>query len=445
MRRDQLIAGEVPTFSVEKRYICKDGSLTWANVTVSLVRTPTGEPDYFISIVEDISERKRLEDQLRQAQRMETVGRLAGGVAHDFNNLLTAISGYSAFALESLPPSDPVRADIEQVVKAADRAAGLTRQLLAFSRRQIIEMRVISLNDLVLDMDKMLRRLIGEDIELATIPGDDLASARADPGQLEQVLVNLVVNARDAMPGGGTLTIETANVSLDEGYARLHPGLESGDYVMLAVTDTGTGMTDEVKSHLFEPFFTTKGVGKGTGLGLSTVYGIVKQHGGYTYVYSELGKGSTFKVYLPAVEAEAEGLSRRDAEGYLPKGSETVLVVEDEATVRGFIVRTLAELGYKPLEAINGEEALRVAREHHGPIHLLLTDVVMPQMGGKELGAQMRVERPDIRVLFASGYTDSTIVHDGILDKGLAFLQKPFTTATLARKVREVLGTISQD
>jgi PAS domain S-box-containing protein len=391
-----------------------------------------------VSIV-DITERKRLEGRLLQSQKMETVGRLAGGIAHDFNNLLTAISGYATFALESLPTSDPVRADIEQVIKAGDRAAALTRQLLAFSRRQIIEMRATNLNDLILDIDKMLRRLISEDVELVTIPGDSLWPVKADPGQLEQVLVNLAVNARDAMPGGGTLTIETANASLDEEYARHNPGVEPGEYVLLAVSDTGTGMTDEVKLRLFEPFFTTKEVGKGTGLGLATVYGIVKQHGGNIYVYSEVGIGSTFKVYMPAVDVEAEGMPRRDAAGYLPRGSETVLVVEDEATLRALVVRALTELGYKCLEAGNGEEALRVAQAHPGPIHILLADVVMPQMGGKELAQQLQAARPDTRVLFASGYTGDAIVHGGMLGKGAAFLQKPFTTAALARKVREVL------
>jgi two-component system cell cycle sensor histidine kinase/response regulator CckA len=439
MYRSQLLAGEVPTFSMEKRYLRKNGSLIWANVTVALVKTPTGEPDYFISIVEDITERKRLEAQLVQSQKMETVGRLAGGVAHDFNNLLTAISGYANFALEALPVGDPVRDDVVQIIKAGDRAAGLTRQLLAFSRRQIIEMRTINLNDLILDLDKMLRRLIGEDIELVTLPTSGLGKVKADPGQIEQVLVNLVVNARDAMPGGGTLTLETANVTMDEEYALRYPGARPGEYVMLTVSDTGTGMSEEVKSHLFEPFFTTKDPGKGTGLGLATVYGIVKQHNGNIYVDSEPGGGSSFRVYLPLVEVDSERLPRRDAEGYLPLGSETVLTVEDEASVRSITARVLTELGYRVLEAANGEDALRVAQKHDGPIHLLVTDVVMPQMGGGELAGRMATMRPEVKVLFVSGYTDEAIVRAGILNRRAAFLQKPFTTAALARKVRETL------
>ncbi len=427
----------VPAPLMEEKFLRLDGTEFYADVLAVPIKWG-GEPAVQV-IIRDSTPRREMEERLLQAQKMEVVGRLAGGVAHDFNNILTAINGYATFALDALHPGDPVRADVEQIVASAERAANLTRQLLAFSRRQIIEQRVVSLNDLVLNLDKMLRRLIGEDIELVVIPGEDLAPVKADPGQIEQVIVNLAVNARDAMPGGGKLIIETANVSLDAEYAQRHPGAQVGDYVLLAVTDTGVGMTDEVKAHLFEPFFTTKEPGKGTGLGLATVYGIVKQHGGNIYAYSELGKGTTFKIYLPAVEAEAERLPRRDEEGYVPRGTETVLVVEDEANVRAIVTRTLTEQGYTVLEAADGYEALRLARDYEGEIHLLLTDVVMPQMGGKELSERFAAIRPGVKTLFMSGYTDNAIVHRGILEPGVAFLQKPFTAAALARRVRQAL------
>ncbi len=435
MRRGQEEGEPAPL--IEEKLLRLDGSEFWADVCAVPIEWG-GQPAVQV-IIRDITERKQMEERLLQAQKMEVVGRLAGGVAHDFNNILTAITGYATFALEALPPSDPVCQDIQQVLDSAQRAANLTRQLLAFSRRQVMEQRTISLNDLIMNLDKMLRRLIGEDVELITLPGENLAAVRADAGQIEQVIVNLAVNARDAMPNGGKLIIETANVTLGEEYARRHPGAEPGDYVLLAVSDTGVGMTDEVKAHLFEPFFTTKGPGKGTGLGLATVYGIVKQHGGNIYAYSEPGKGTTFKIYLPAVRAEAERLPRRDDEGIIPGGTETVLVVEDEPLVRSMIMRTLREQGYRILEAANGNEALRLAEEYEGEIHLLLTDVVMPQMGGKELQERLAALRPGIRALFVSGYTDNAIAHRGILDPGVAFLQKPFTSAALARKVRQVL------
>ncbi|GAB4402016.1 MAG: hypothetical protein Kow00123_11880 [Anaerolineales bacterium] len=427
----------LPAPLIEEKLLRLDGTEFYADV-LAVPITWGGEPAVQV-IIRDSTERKEMEERLLQAQKMEVVGRLAGGVAHDFNNILTAINGYATFALDALPRGDPVRADVEQILASAERASNLTRQLLAFSRRQIIEQRVVSLNDLILNLDKMLRRLIGEDIELVVIPGEDLSPVKADPGQIEQVIVNLAVNARDAMPNGGKLIIETANVSLDAEYAQRHPGAQVGDHVLLAVTDTGLGMTDEVKAHLFEPFFTTKEPGKGTGLGLATVYGIVKQHGGNIYAYSELGKGTTFKIYLPAVEAEAERLPRRDEEGYVPRGTETVLVVEDEANVRAIVTRTLTEQGYTVLEAADGYEALRLARDYEGEIHLLLTDVVMPQMGGKELSERFAAIRPGVKTLFMSGYTDNAIVHRGILDPGVAFLQKPFTAAALARRVRQAL------
>jgi two-component system cell cycle sensor histidine kinase/response regulator CckA len=389
----------------------------------------------------DMTEHRRLEEQLLQSQKMETIGRLAGGVAHDFNNLLTAITGHAQFALDGLPVGDPSRDDLQQVLRAADRAASLTRQLLAFSRRQIIEPRAVDLGELVRHTEKMLRRLIAENIELVTAYGDEPCVVLADPAQMEQVLVNLVVNAREAMPDGGRLEIDVKPITLDSRYADEHMDIVPGDYVQLSVTDTGTGMTDEVKAHLFEPFYTTKGPDKGTGLGLATVYGIVRQHQGTVWVYSEVGKGSTFKVFLPRVGQTAERLPRRDEAGFLPTGTETVLVVEDEPLVRKVVARSLREQGYNVLQAADGLEALEVAQRHNGAIHLLITDVIMPQMGGKDLADRLRQVRPEMAVLFVSGYTDSAIVHDGVLEEGTAFLQKPFSVAALARKAREVLDT----
>ena len=397
-------------------------------------------PDLVLVHTEDITERKRLEAQLLWSQKMETVGRLAGGVAHDFNNLLTTIIGYAELAIMGLHPSDRIYSDLQEILKASERAARLTQQFLAFSRRQIIEPKVVNLNKILADTDRMLRRLIGEDIELATVPAEDLWPVKVDPGQIAQVIVNLAVNARDAMPEGGKLTIETRCVTLDEGYARQRVTVSPGDYVMLAVSDTGVGMTREVKEHLFEPFFTTKEVGKGTGLGLATCYGIVKQSGGNIWVYTEPGRGTTFKIYLPRVQERAETLPKRDEAGYLPGGTETVLLVEDEPSVRNMAARILREQGHTVLEAATGEEALRVAKEKgEDRIHLLLTDVVMPRMGGRELADRLRVDRPDIKVLFFSGYTDEAVARHGVLDRGAAFLQKPFSPAALARKVRELL------
>jgi PAS domain S-box-containing protein len=422
---------------IEAKYLRLDGKVV--DVEVSAVPFVYQGADGALAFVRDITEHKRLEAQFLQAQKMEIVGRLAGGVAHDFNNLLTAISGNAEFALEDLPAEHPARSDIQEIAKAADRAASLTRQLLAFSRRQIIELHVVSLNDLVLNLDRMLRRLIGEDIELVTLPAADLGLTKADPGQIEQSLVNLVINARDAMPNGGKLTIETANFAIDEAFAQDYPGAVPGEYVMLVVSDTGAGMTAEVKAHLFEPFFTTKGVGKGTGLGLAMVFGIVKQHGGHIYVDSAVGHGTTIKIYLQRVDEPTGNPPQFDHIGQTPRGHETVLVVEDEPVVRGMAVRLLKELGYVILQASNGQEGLRVAAEHAGPIHLLLTDVVMPQMGGKELAERITAMRPGIGVLYMSGYAEDAIAHQGELDGDVAFLPKPFQIAVLGRKVREVL------
>ena len=394
----------------------------------------------FAEHIRSEEEKAVLQEQLRQSQKMEAIGQLAGGIAHDFNNLLTIIKGYSQLSLLDLKESDPLWGNIQEIQKATQRATDLTRQLLAFSRRQILDLKVIDLNSLLKDLDKMLRRIIGEDIELATLLTEELGRVKIDPGQFEQMILNLAVNARDAMPSGGKLTIETANVILDEEYAHTHIGVTPGPYVRLSVSDTGVGIPMEVKEKVFEPFFTTKEKGKGTGLGLSTVYGIVKQSGGNIWVYSEPAHGTTFKIYLPRVEEDLDTLYGRDESDFLPGGGETVLLVEDEPSVRDLAHRLLNQQGYKVLEAANGEEALHVAQEHAGEkIHLLLTDVVMPRMGGKELTDQLKIFRPDIKVLYASGYTDNAIVHHGVLERGTHFLQKPFSPSGLVRKVREVL------
>lgn len=395
----------------------------------------------------DITERKHAEEalrasqlQLQQSQKLEAVGQLAGGVAHDFNNLLTAINGYSSLALKRLDDTSPLKPYLEEVKKAGDRAASLTRQLLAFSRKQILEPKVLDLNDVVSDLSKMLRRVIGEDIELSASPTSDLGLVEADPGQIEQIIMNLVVNARDAMPSGGKVTIETANVFLDDEYAREHLATEPGQYVMLAVSDTGTGMDAETQARIFEPFFTTKELEKGTGLGLSTVYGIVKQSGGFIWVYSEPGHGTTFRIYFPRVDAE-KTTEAKPVDEAAQHGSETILVVEDEDVVRKLAREILEDAGYEVLVADKGEEAIRQCLEHPQEIHLLLSDVVMPGAGGKEIAERLIPLRPGMKVLFMSGYTDEAIVHHGVLDSDVKFIQKPFSPAALARKVREVLDS----
>lgn len=389
----------------------------------------------------EVSERKMAEEQLRQAQKMEAVGKLAGGVAHDFNNLLTAINGHSDLAMRRLKQDDPLYDKLEKIKKAGERAATLTHQLLAFSRKQILQPKVLDLNQVVFEMNKMLQPLIGEDIDLLTKLKPDLGMVKADPGQLEQVLMNLSVNARDAMPKGGKLTIETANVYLDEDYAGRHLSITPGWYVMLAVSDTGSGMDAQTQERIFDPFFTTKEVGKGTGLGLSTVYGIVKQSGGSIWVYSELGRGTTFKVYLPCVNRCAEEPVSSTDSNKLSEGNETVLLVEDEEMVREMAKEILEESGYRVLEAKHGHEALLIAGQYRGPIHLMLSDVVMPQMSGRELAEQFISLRKDMKVLYMSGYTDDAIVHHGVLDEGTSFIEKPFTPNALARKIRETLNT----
>jgi signal transduction histidine kinase/CheY-like chemotaxis protein len=390
----------------------------------------------------ELFERERgNQEQLRQAQKMEAVGRLAGGIAHDFNNLLTVINGNNDLALRKLGDESAAHRNLDQIRKAGERARDLTRQLLAFSRKQVLQPKVLQLNSVVADIDKMLRQLIGEDVDLLTVLDPSLELVKADPGQLEQVLMNLVVNARDAMPKGGKLTIETGNVYLDKDYADTHNSVQSGSYVMLAVSDTGSGMDSRTREKIFEPFYTTKEVGKGTGLGLSTVYGIVKQSGGNIWVYSEPGKGTTFKIYFPVVEQKIEVAAHSSKPIALPGGSETILLVEDEVLVRNMAREVLQLSGYNVLEASHGKEALKITQEFDKPIHLVVTDVVMPQMSGPELAGLLEKSSPLLKVLYMSGYTDEAIVHHGVLDEGVAFLEKPFTPGAFARKVREVLNS----
>ncbi len=382
------------------------------------------------------AERKRLEEQLGQSQKMEAIGRLAGGIAHDFNNLLTGINGYAEMLLAALAPGDPIRGDLEEIRRAGERASSLTSQLLAFSRKQVIAPRVIDPNEVIERARNLLRRIIGEDIELTVVAAERVGRIKADPSQLDQVLVNLAVNARDAMPGGGKLTIETANVRLDEAYCQAYEA-KPGDYVMLAVTDTGCGMDAETRARVFEPFFTTKGKEHGTGLGLAMVYGIVQQHHGFINVYSEPGIGSSFKLYLPRVFLEPEPIGV--AADPLARGNETVLLVEDEEVVRSLARRILERQGYTVLEAAEAASALLACSRHAGPIHLLLTDVVMPTTNGRELYGRLAALRPELKVLYMSGYTENVVAHHGVLEPGIEFLQKPFTIETLSRRVREVL------
>ncbi len=393
-----------------------------------------------IGVALDITERERLTDQLRQSQKMQAVGELAGGVAHDFNNLLMVVKGHAQLLLDRLPEPSPLRLSVEQVEKAADRAAALTRQLLAFSRKQVLQPRVLDMNDTVAGMIKMFSRVIGENIEMAFLPGGKLGRVKADPGQIEQVLLNLVVNARDAMPTGGRLTIETSNVELDSSYSAVHTSVDPGLYVMLTVTDTGWGMDAATQTRIFEPFFTTKGPGKGTGLGLATVYGVVKQSGGYIYVYSEVNRGTTFKIYLPQVTADIDTPTLDKEKRRSARGTETILFVEDEQSVRELVRDYLVGAGYCMLEASDGAQALKVAAAHPGPIHMLITDVVMPHLSGPELATKLSAERPNLKILFISGYTDDTVFRHGVLEGGVAFLQKPFNLKALALKIREVLS-----
>jgi two-component system, cell cycle sensor histidine kinase and response regulator CckA len=389
----------------------------------------------------DISERNRLQAQLQQAMKMEAIGRLAGGIAHDFNNILTVISGNIELARMDLNLSAPLTCRLDQIMKASDSATSLTRQLLAFSRKQIIEPRVLNLNDLVRNVRQMLERLIGENIELKIALFKDLASVRIDSGQFEQVLVNLAVNARDAMPDGGKLIIETSNITLDENYFATPLQAQPGNFVMLRVSDTGHGMSEEVKKHIFEPFFTTKSKGYGTGLGLPTIFGIIQQAGGIIDFYSEAGRGTTFKIYLPLIEKQAERLIKERRSIARLKGNEMILLVEDDENVRQVALQILKDLGYSTIEAGNGEEALMLAEKCGGQIHLLMTDVIMPGINGRELSERLTIRHPEMKTLFTSGYTEDLIVHHGAVESNLNFIGKPYSMQLLAGKIREVLGS----
>jgi two-component system cell cycle sensor histidine kinase/response regulator CckA len=418
------------------RHRKKDGSILM--VEISEHPLVFGGRDAYFVMPNDVTERLKLEIQFRQAQRLESVGRLAGGIAHDFNNLLTVINGYSEMVLADLPAGASTRDSILQIREAGERAAGLTRQLLAFSRQQVIEPAVLDINAVINDTLKLLRRLIGEDVNLVTRLDPDLGHVVADAGQLQQIIMNLAVNARDAMPGGGTLLIETSNTAFDETYLATHPEVRLGSHVMLAVTDTGVGMTPEVQAKIFEPFFTTKDIGKGTGLGLATVYGMVKQSGGWIWVYSEPGRGTTFKVYLQRTDEPLSRMRTPVPAGL--HGNETILVVEDQSDLRALAIAALSRYGYSVHGAGSGNDALAFCRDFQNPIHLVLTDVVMPDMNGRELAGRMAALRPDTHILYMSGYTANVIVHHGVVDDGVAFLQKPFTPESLAAKVREVLS-----
>jgi len=418
-----------------------DGTTMLARISARIIPDGRQGPTFEL-FMEDITERRALEQQLRQAQKMEAIGRLAGGIAHDFNNLLMVISGYSEFLLERLGPDPSLRGPAQEISNAAQRATSLTRQLLAFSRKQMLAPKILDLNEVVTENLKMLTRMIGEDIDLVMVPEPTIGAVRADPGQIDQVIMNLAVNARDAMPDGGKLTIETANITLSNDFARMHAPLDPGDYIMLAISDTGLGMDGETQSRIFEPFFTTKGA-KGTGLGLSTVYGIVKQSGGYIFVDSQPARGTTFRMYFPRVDSKDEPATVQDAVG-LPRpdrGQETILLVEDETNLRRLARQYLETQGYKILEAEDGAAALQIASGHKGEIDLLLTDVVMPGMNGRELAVHVAGDRRDIRVLYMSGYTENAIGHNGMLYAGINLLQKPFSLPALKDKVREVLDS----
>ena len=419
----------------------KNGDTFLTEKTITPVRNSAGQITHFISTDRDITERNRLEAQLRLAQRMDAIGRLAGGVAHDFNNLLMVISSYAELMLDSIAGQHALRRNIEEIMAASSRAADLTRQLLAFGRQQMQSLRVLDLNPVIQEIGRMLPHLIGEDIQLVVLQGNKLGKVKADLVQIEQILMNLAANARDAMPRGGKLIIETANVYLDEAYLQRHHMVPAGDYVLLTVTDSGNGIAPKHLPHVFEPFYTTKEEGKGTGLGLATVYGIVKQSGGFIWVYSEPGMGTTFKIYLPRVRQKSDKPYAAAPAEKPPGGWETLLLAEDEAAVRQSEKEFLDANGYTVLEARNGDDALRVARNYSEAIHLMITDVVMPRMGGAKLAEQLSTERPEMKVLFVSGYAESTVLQHGAIDMAGQFLQKPFTLKSLARKIREVLAS----
>ncbi len=434
------------TFKGEWNLVRKNGEVIPVEVVISSIRTLEGSVSGYVSSLRDITDRRKmeyekslLEEQLRQSQKMEAIGILAGGIAHDFNNLLTIIQGNSEILLFELSENHPLKKGIEEISGAARRAADLTRQLLAFSRRQILEPKIIDLNEIVGNLNKMLKRIIGEDIKLVTTLARDLGSVKADPSQIEQVILNIAVNARDAMPKGGTLTIETANVEIDEHYARTHISVIPGYYVMLSIGDTGVGMSPEVAKKVFEPFFTTKEIGKGTGLGLSTVYGIVKQSGGNIWVYSELNKGTTFKIYLPRVDEMPKDIQKPKELSAIPRGTETVLLVEDDENVRMMTARILTQFGYRVLSASDAPQAIRLFKQEKDSIDIILTDVVMPTMSGRDMIKQMHIHCSDMKVLYMSGYTNDAIAHHGVLEEGVDYIQKPFTLENLLHKIREVL------
>jgi two-component system cell cycle sensor histidine kinase/response regulator CckA len=432
-----VLSGKV--FRGTVMYRKKNGETLVIEKALAPMRDGKGQITHFISTGRDITERRKLESDLQQAQKMDAIGRLAGGVAHDFNNLLLVISAYAELMLDSLAGDDPLRRNVGEIMTASRRAADLTRQLLAFGRKQVQVLQVLDLNVVIGEITGMLPRLIGEDIELVFVPGQGLGKVKADPGQIEQVVMNLAANARDAMPGGGRLTIETATVGVDESYVQRHSIVPPGDYVLLTVTDSGQGIAAVHLAHIFEPFYTTKEAGKGTGLGLATVYGIVKQNGGFVWVYSEPGLGTTFKIYLPRVQSLSSEVQITKPAERSPRGCETLLLVEDEVSVRQASRQFLTRSGYTVLEATDGEDALRASRKHPGPIHLMITDVVMPRMGGPRLAEKLAEERPDMKVLFVSGYAENTVLQHGKIDVTTRFLQKPFSSKALARKVREVL------
>jgi PAS domain S-box-containing protein len=436
LENGEPFAGE----AINYRKSGKEFVLEWQ---IAPLRNAGGQITHFVAIQHDITERKKLEGQLVQSQKMETVGKLAGGIAHEFNSILTAIIGQSELLLNDLPAGSPLAKNTTEITKAATRAAVLTRQLLAYGRKQFLQPENLDLNRVIAGMESIFYNLMGGDVNVQMVPAANLHEVKADAGQIEQVIMNIVINARDAMPNGGRLTLETSNIVLDRESVGHYPELKPGDYVMLAITDTGTGMSDEVKARVFEPFFSTKGVGQGTGLGLSTCYGIVKQSGGHISVYSEQSRGSTFKIYLPQVETLAKiSVPRLDSPD-LPRGTESILLVEDDPALREMAATLLRRLGYTVLTAANGVEALNVKHERStGHIDLLFTDVVMPHMSGKELADRVRVLYPYTKILFTSAYTENAIVHQGVLDKGVALLQKPFTPSALARKVRKVLDQL---
>ena len=425
--------------TVEYRIRHKDGR--WLNVesTASVVRNQDGEVEKLVIVNRDISERRQLEEQLHRSQKLEAIGRLSGGVAHDFNNLLGLIIGYSEALQQRITPEDPYREAVDEIQNAGKRAAALTQQLLAFSRKQVLEPRILSLNDIIVDIEKMLRRLVGENIEMQLVLAPDTQTIKADRSQIEQVILNLVVNARDAMPNGGKLTIESGNWQLDRSTVLRHPYVIPGPYALLKVTDTGCGMDSELQSHIFEPFFTTKEKGKGTGLGLATAYGVIKQSGGYIWVDSEVGKGTAFRIYLPQVSGASEPVVEAKPAATIAAERGTILVVEDEAALRKLTKKTLSEAGHKVFEAADAAEALELSRKCPDTINLLLTDVIMPGMSGRKLADAMVAERPGIGVLYMSGYTDGEIATHGVLDKGTAILRKPFTRDELMRRVEDAM------